>query len=65
MTHWGSELGLRVLSLLCDLYTALVWESTILLALCSDDASTSSKFSKEDIDKLFPPEMRLVRIYRT
>lgn len=37
MTHWGSELGLQVLAGLSRLYTSLVWESTVLLALCSED----------------------------
>ncbi|KAG1657518.1 E3 ubiquitin-protein ligase HUWE1 [Nymphon striatum] len=35
INHWGSELGLKVLKGLSKLYTALVWESTILLALCN------------------------------
>lgn len=38
MSHWGSELGLSVLRGLSRLYTSLVWESTVLLALCNDAA---------------------------
>ncbi|XP_064483541.1 E3 ubiquitin-protein ligase HUWE1-like isoform X1 [Ornithodoros turicata] len=38
MSHWGSELGLCVLRGLSRLYTSLVWESTVLLALCNDAA---------------------------
>lgn len=38
MSHWGSELGLSVLRGLSRLYTSLVWESTVLLALCNDSA---------------------------
>jgi E3 ubiquitin-protein ligase HUWE1 len=34
VSHWGSELGLAVLAGLSKLYTSLVWESTVLLALC-------------------------------
>ncbi|GIY82204.1 e3 ubiquitin-protein ligase HUWE1 [Caerostris extrusa] len=33
ISHWGSELGLSVLKGLSSLYTSLVWESTVLLAL--------------------------------
>ena len=38
VNNWGSELGLMVLQGLSKLYTSLVWESNILLALCSEDA---------------------------
>ncbi len=31
VNHWGSELDRS------RLYTSLVWESTVLLALCSED----------------------------
>ena len=37
VSHWGSELGLAVLAGLSRLYTSLVWESTVLLALCSEE----------------------------
>eukprot|EP00095_Tigriopus_kingsejongensis_P000123 maker-scaffold450_size166944-snap-gene-0.20 protein:Tk00123 transcript:maker-scaffold450_size166944-snap-gene-0.20-mRNA-1 annotation:"hypothetical protein DAPPUDRAFT_313219" len=53
--HWGSELGLSVLQGLSKLYTSLVWESTVLLALCSEDTlPPGSEFGKADMDKLLP-----------
>ena len=56
MDHWGSELGLRVLRGLSQLYTSLVWESTVLLALCSEDTlPPGSEFGKADMEKLLPP----------
>ncbi|XP_058791372.1 E3 ubiquitin-protein ligase HUWE1 isoform X2 [Phymastichus coffea] len=59
MNHWGSELGLAVLKGLSELYMALVWESTLLLALCSDGSIPAGcDFGKEDMDKLMPPELR-------
>jgi hypothetical protein len=60
MTHWGSELGLSVLNGLAELYTSLVWESTLLLALCSDDIiPPGCKFGREDMEKLLPSEMKV------
>lgn len=59
MTQWGSETGLSVLEGLAELYTALVWESTILLALCSEDVSCD--FNKDDIEKLLSPDIKSVR----
>ena len=57
INHWGSELGLTVLQGLSELYMSLVWESTLLLALCSDDIIPAGcDFGKEDMDKLMPPE---------
>merc|ERR1712173_263917 len=54
--NWGSELGLSVLQGLSKLYTSLVWESNILLALCSEDALPAGcEFGKADMDKLLPP----------
>ncbi|XP_046484252.1 E3 ubiquitin-protein ligase HUWE1 isoform X1 [Neodiprion pinetum] len=59
MNHWGSDLGLTVLKGLSELYTSLVWESTLLLALCSDDIIPAGcDFGKEDMDKLVPLELR-------
>ncbi|XP_043484818.1 E3 ubiquitin-protein ligase HUWE1 isoform X4 [Leptopilina heterotoma] len=59
MNHWGSEMGLEVLKGLSKLYMSLVWESTLLLALCSDDSIPAGcDFGKEDMDKLVPPELR-------
>ena len=55
VTNWGSELGLTVLAGLSKLYTSLVWESTVLLALCSEDTlPADSMFGKQDMEKLVP-----------
>ncbi|XP_034939530.1 E3 ubiquitin-protein ligase HUWE1 isoform X2 [Chelonus insularis] len=59
MNHWGSDLGLTVLQGLSELYMSLVWESTLLLALCSDDSIPAGcDFGKEDMDKLIPAELK-------
>ncbi|XP_063994967.1 E3 ubiquitin-protein ligase HUWE1 isoform X2 [Diachasmimorpha longicaudata] len=59
MDNWGSELGLSVLQGLSELYMSLVWESTLLLALCSDGSiPPGCDFGKEDMDKLIPAELR-------
>ena len=56
VNNWGSELGLRVIKGLSQLYTSLVWESTVLLALCSEDTlPPGCEFGKADMDKLLPP----------
>lgn len=53
LQHWGSDEGAKVLKGLADLYTALVWESTLLLAYCSDDLIPSEcDFTRESIEKL-------------
>jgi len=55
--HWGSELGLSVLSGLSRLYTSLVWESTVLLALCSEDTLPQDcMFGRQDMEKLVPTD---------
>ena len=55
VSHWGSELGLTVLSGLSRLYTSLVWESTVLLALCSEDTlPTDCLFGRQDMERLVP-----------
>ncbi|XP_063928722.1 E3 ubiquitin-protein ligase HUWE1 isoform X2 [Zophobas morio] len=51
LQNWGSEEGLRVIKGLADLYTSLVWESTLLLAYCSEEYIPSD-FTREDIEKL-------------
>lgn len=44
-----------MLKALSELYVSLVWESTLLLALCSDDIlPPGSDFGKEDMEKLRP-----------
>lgn len=53
ITHWGSELGLSVLKGLSRLYTSLVWESTVLLALCSESSSNANwQFGKHQLERL-------------
>ncbi|XP_037929563.1 E3 ubiquitin-protein ligase HUWE1 [Teleopsis dalmanni] len=44
LKRWGSncEKGLYLLQNLVKLYISLVWESTILLSLCSDDGSNNA-----------------------
>ncbi|KRT79553.1 hypothetical protein AMK59_7881 [Oryctes borbonicus] len=56
LQHWGSEKGILVLKGLAELYTSLVWESTLLLALCSDDViSSDCDFGRDDMEKLNIP----------
>jgi E3 ubiquitin-protein ligase HUWE1 len=53
ISHWGSDLGLQVLKGLSRLYMSLVWESTILLAFCSEDVwPPDCQFGKADLEKL-------------
>ncbi|ESO88796.1 hypothetical protein LOTGIDRAFT_125574 [Lottia gigantea] len=59
VSHWGSELGLEVLEGLSQLYTSLVWESTVLLALCSEDIlPPGCDFGRADIDKILPKDVK-------
>ena len=59
INHWGSQIGLPVLKGLSKLYTSLVWESTVLLALCSDEALPAGcQFGRADLDKLLPAELK-------
>lgn len=59
VSHWGSELGLTVLKGLSQLYTSLVWESTVLLALCSEDIlPAGSPFGRADMDRIIPSDVR-------
>ncbi|XP_070192440.1 E3 ubiquitin-protein ligase HUWE1-like isoform X3 [Littorina saxatilis] len=59
VSHWGSELGLTVLQGLSQLYTSLVWESTVLLALCSEDIlPTGCQFGRADMDRIIPSDVR-------
>lgn len=58
ISHWGSELGLSVLKGLSSLYTSLVWESTVLLALCSDNALPADcQFGRQQLEKLLPKDL--------
>ena len=55
MSHWGLDLGLQVLQGLSKLYTSLVWESTVLLALCSEDILPQGcEFGRADMELLLP-----------
>jgi len=50
VSHWGSRLGLEVLQGLSQLYLSLVWESSVLIALCSDNVlSADCQFGAVDI----------------
>ena len=52
---WGSPLGLDVLQKSPKFYTSLVWESTLVLALCSDDVIPSDgDFGQRYLDLLLP-----------
>ena len=60
VSNWGSDLGLQVLEGLGKLYTSLVWESTVLLALCSEDIlPQGSDFGRSDMDKLLPKDFKV------
>ena len=59
MCRWGSDLGLSVLQGLSRLYTSLVWESTVLLALCSADILPPlCPFGRADMDRIIPAAVR-------
>ena len=59
ISHWGSELGLKVLKGLSKLYTSLVWESTVLLAFCNEDILPAGcEFGKAHIEKLVPKDVK-------
>ena len=61
INHWGSPIGLPVLKGLSKLYTSLVWESTVLLALCSDETLPQGcQFGRADLEKLLPPELKTI-----
>lgn len=56
LVQWGTERGLNTLSELGKLYYSLVWEGTVLLALCSDNdlLPSDSEFGRADLAKLLP-----------
>ncbi|CAH1782935.1 unnamed protein product [Owenia fusiformis] len=59
VNHWGSDLGLEVLKGLSQLYTSLVWESTVLLAFCSEEILPEGcDFGRADMEKLLPKDVR-------
>ncbi|XP_072672289.1 E3 ubiquitin-protein ligase HUWE1 isoform X11 [Canis lupus baileyi] len=57
VNQWGSQLGLSVLSKLSQLYCSLVWESTVLLSLCTPNSLPSGcEFGQVDMQKLVPKD---------
>lgn len=60
LMKWGTELfGMQILKKLVMLYTGLVWESTLLLALCTDDIiPPGSEFGKDDMEKLGASDLK-------
>ncbi|XP_037091019.1 E3 ubiquitin-protein ligase HUWE1-like [Pollicipes pollicipes] len=53
VSSWGSELGLAVLRDLSRLYTSIVWESSVLLALCTlNSLPEDAQFARDDMDRL-------------
>ncbi|XP_032065040.1 E3 ubiquitin-protein ligase HUWE1 isoform X3 [Thamnophis elegans] len=61
VNQWGSQLGLSVLSKLSQLYCSLVWESTVLLSLCTPNSLPSGcEFGQADMQKLVPKEDKTV-----
>ena len=52
---WGAEIGIRVLKNLNKLCLTLIWESSILLSLCSSDTNIiDQQINKNYLLKLFP-----------
>lgn len=63
LLKWGqdNETGIKLLKKLVMLYTGLVWESTLLLALCTDDiVPPGSELSKDEMDKLGASDVKNV-----
>ncbi|XP_077452789.1 E3 ubiquitin-protein ligase HUWE1 isoform X1 [Stigmatopora argus] len=57
VNQWGSQLGLSVLNKLSQLYCSLVWESTVLLSLCTPNSlPPGCEFGQADMQKLLPKE---------
>ncbi|XP_077002926.1 E3 ubiquitin-protein ligase HUWE1 isoform X12 [Tamandua tetradactyla] len=57
VNQWGSQLGLSVLSKLSQLYCSLVWESTVLLSLCTPNSlPCGCEFGQADMQKLVPKD---------
>ncbi|XP_053704827.1 E3 ubiquitin-protein ligase HUWE1 isoform X12 [Synchiropus splendidus] len=60
VNQWGSQLGLNVLNKLSQLYCSLVWESTVLLSLCTPNSlPPGCEFGQADMQKLVPKEEKL------
>ncbi|XP_066436802.1 E3 ubiquitin-protein ligase HUWE1 isoform X3 [Eleutherodactylus coqui] len=61
VNQWGSQLGLNVLNKLSQLYCSLVWESTVLLSLCTPNSlPPGCEFGQADMQKLAPKEEKSV-----
>ncbi|XP_064359499.1 E3 ubiquitin-protein ligase HUWE1 isoform X2 [Dromaius novaehollandiae] len=57
VNQWGSQLGLSALGKLSQLYCSLVWESTVLLSLCTPNSlPPGCEFGQADMQKLVPKE---------
>ncbi|CAH2316119.1 E3 ubiquitin- ligase HUWE1 isoform X1 [Pelobates cultripes] len=57
VNQWGSQLGLNVLNKLSQLYCSLVWESTVLLSLCTPNSlPVGCEFGQADMQKLAPKD---------
>ena len=58
-SHWGSELGLQVLSRLSRLYTSLAWETIVLRAFYDEDELPAGcEFGKAHLEKLLLKDFR-------
>ncbi|XP_069065433.1 E3 ubiquitin-protein ligase HUWE1 isoform X1 [Pleurodeles waltl] len=63
VNQWGSQLGLNVLNKLSQLYCSLVWESTVLLSLCTPNSLPSGcEFGQLDMQKLVPKEEKAANV---
>lgn len=61
LMKWGQDNnhGMQLLKKLVMLYTGLVWESTLLLALCTDDIiPPGSEFGKDEMEKLGASDLK-------
>ena len=59
VSSWGSDRGLAVLRDLSRLYTSIVWESTVLMALCTQNSlPADSLFAREDMNRLLENKVR-------
>lgn len=61
LMKWGQDNnhGMFLLKKLVMLYTGLVWESTLLLALCTDDIiPPGSEFGKDEMEKLGASDLK-------
>ncbi|XP_041429057.1 E3 ubiquitin-protein ligase HUWE1 isoform X4 [Xenopus laevis] len=63
VNQWGSQLGLSVLNKLSQLYCSLVWESTVLLSLCTPNSlPPGCEFGQADMQKLAPKEEKAATV---